>query len=635
MFAALVAIILFFGLGEASFLRAKNQMDTEAIASIMGKNSLYTSIVRSLKEDAPAKIIVKKMDELQGVLTTRMEHVKQGCEVDTEHFTQRLLIVADNMTKLNASLATAKRCIETEIATEKEITDEIAADVKTLVPQAKFENAKLRLAQIRKRATKLMKAHDARHDRYQKEQLMFKEQDKILTHVMDTIESYYKKKSVNTEAVQQSERTVQTELLEMVAPKSKVHAAVVTKLLEIVSNKTKQQEGTEDKPVVAKKIVTQAAPARKGKVLAGTIYEAITELKGTFVNEQKIRTLRYETRKDEHLQEIQVLAKEEEDIKSEVTGYISNNKNVTKAITVLKGKLNKALDKQKECKVESTDIAKDLTKLKAKHAVRKYALNHTKTLCTAQMKDILKEIKLSNYIAGLIQKRVQKIQKALQQFEKNSADEVGTGATGNSNSNGKTGGAVEKLENSLKNAEECTKKGVSFWCANEENMKKCQVSADVCKRMKASEVNVDLTESAPTGVAASGAASGATGVDSIRKQRLQKKNGGVTGPSSNGDKLKDAAATGIATGPSGDKASSSTGVTLSKKQRQEDFKKLLKIFDQNSNKHIGWDEIVAVTKHDDPKMRKEFSLAAGPDMEMSYQEFHKFMNKEGATFFFL
>merc|ERR1712146_143697 len=135
------------------------------------------------------------------------------------------------------------------------------------------------------------------------------------------------------------------------------HAAVVTKLLEIVSNKTKQQEGTEDKPVVAKKIVTQAAPARKGKVLAGTIYEAITELKGTFVNEQKIRTLRYETRKDEHLQEIQVLSKEEEDIKSEVTGYISNNKNVTKAITVLKGKLNKALDKQKECKVESTDIA--------------------------------------------------------------------------------------------------------------------------------------------------------------------------------------------------------------------------------------------------------------------------------------
>jgi hypothetical protein len=652
MFAALVTIILFFGLGQASFLRANNHMDTEAIASIMGKNSLYTSIVRSLKHDAPAKVIVKKMDELQGVLSARMVHVKEGCEVDTNHFTQRLLIVADNITNVNASLATAKRCIEAEIATEKDISEEIAADVKTLVPQAKFENAKLRLAQIRRRATKLMKAHDARHDRYQKEQLTFKEQDKILTHVMDTIESYYKKKSVKKEATQKSERTVQTELLEMVAPKSKVHAAVVTKLLEIVSNKTKkvtpqqQQKGTEDKPVVAKKIVTQAAPAAKGKVLAGTIYEAITELKGTFVNEQKIRTLRYETRKDEHLQEIQTLSKEEGDIKSEVTSYISNNKNVTKTINGLKEKLNKALDKQKECKVESTDLAKDLTKLKARHATRKYALNHTKTLCTAQLKDILKEIKLSNYISGLIQKRVQKIQKALLQFEKNSADDAGTGATGatgNSNS-------VVKLESSLKNVEECTQKGVSFWCASEENMKKCAVNADVCKRMKASEVNLDLSVNAATG-AASGAASGATGVDSIRKQRLQKakKNGGVTGPSSNGDKLRNAAATGTlkaatgagtgpgaATGPSANKASSSTGVALSKKQKHDDFMKLLKIFDQNSNKHIGWDEIVAVTGHDDPKMKKEFQAAAGPDMQMDYKEFHKFMNKEeNAKFFFM
>jgi hypothetical protein len=294
----------------------------------------------------------------------------------------------------------------------------------------------------------------------------------------------------------------------------------------------------------------------------------------------------------------------------------------------LKEKLNKALDKQKECKLESTELAKDLTKLKTKHAVRKYALNHTKTLCTAQMKDILKEIKLSNYIAGLIQKRVQKIQKALQQFEKNSADDTGTGATGNSNSNGKTGSAVSKLESSLQNAEECTKKGVSFWCASEENMKKCDVSADVCKRMKASEVSVDLSESS----AETGAASGATGVDSIRKQRLHK---GVTGPTSNGDKLKDAAATGMATGPSANKASSSTGVALSKKQKHDDFMKLLKIFDQNKNKHIGWDEIVAVTGHDDPKMKKEFKAAAGPDMEMDYSEFHKFMNKEDAKFFFM
>jgi Ca2+-binding EF-hand superfamily protein len=169
-------------------------------------------------------------------------------------------------------------------------------------------------------------------------------------------------------------------------------------------------------------------------------------------------------------------------------------------------------------------------------------------------------------------------------------------------------------------------------------MKKCGVTADVCKRMKASEVNVDLSVNAATGAASGAAASGATGVDSIRKQRLQKakKNGGVTGPSSNGDKLKNAAATGTATGPSANKASSSTGVALSKKQKHDDFMKLLKIFDQNSNKHIGWDEIVAVTGHDDPKMRKEFQAAAGADMQMDYKEFHKFMNKEeNAKFFFM
>merc|ERR1719181_468563 len=55
-------------------------------------------------------------------------------------------------------------------------------------------------------------------------------------------------KSVNKAAVQQSEHSVATVLLETVAPKSKVHRAVVTKLLEIVSNKTtipkKRDRGT-------------------------------------------------------------------------------------------------------------------------------------------------------------------------------------------------------------------------------------------------------------------------------------------------------------------------------------------------------------------------------------------------------
>merc|ERR1711981_1277991 len=261
------------------------------------------------------------------------EHVKDGCEIDQKHFLQRLLIVSQNVTKVNASVIVAKKCIAEEIATEQDIGEEIQAELKTLVPHSKFESAKAHLSQIRKRATKLMKAHDARHDRYQKEQVMFKNQDKILSHVMGTIESYYKKKSVNKEAVQQSEHSVATVLLE---------------------------------PVVTKRKVSTAPKAAKSKVLAGTIYEAITELKGTFVNEQKIRTLRYETRKDEHVQEIQQLSKEEGDIKNEVTNYIASNKNITKRVNKMKFNLNKALDKQKECKKESTSLAVDLKKLQTR-----------------------------------------------------------------------------------------------------------------------------------------------------------------------------------------------------------------------------------------------------------------------------
>ena len=59
------------------------------------------------------------------------------------------------------------------------------------------------------------------------------------------------------------------------------------------------------------------------------------------------------------------------------------------------------------------------------------------------------------------------------------------------------------------------------------------------------------------------------------------------------------------------------------------------IFDQNKDRRIGWDEILAVTGHNDPKMKREFQEAAGEDMKMDYKEFHKFMNKEtGKKFFF-
>ena len=490
--SVILAVALAAAAVQGANLRSANSLQT--IVSLMGKNSLYAEVAKGLKHDAPAKVIAHKMDELQAVLSTRMNHVKEGCAIDTEHFAKRLATVSGNVTRVNATLATAKRCNAEEFSTEQDLAEAINANLKDIVPERKFNAAKLRLKQVRFRAAKLMKAHDARHDRYQKEQIMFKEQDKILDHVMSTIEKFYKKKKVDSEAVQKSEQTVETVLLETVAPKSKAHKVVVSKLLEIVS-RNKKPAGTEAVPQASKVVVTKADAPKKGKLLAGTIYEAITELKGTFENEQKIRTLRYESRKNEHTQEIQALSKEEEDIKTEVTGYIANNKNITQAVNALKAKVTKATDKQAECKKESTEIREQLTALKVRLAKRKYALNHTKTLCDAQMRDIMKEMKLCNYIAGLIQKRVKKIQKALQQFEKESGESM-TGSTG---ATGATGGA--SLEAAIKNSEDCAKLGVSFWCASEENMKQCGVTAADCKRMKTQDqaTDPDLTATGPSG----------------------------------------------------------------------------------------------------------------------------------------
>merc|ERR1711918_52926 len=111
---------------------------------------------------------------------------------------------------------------------------------------------------------------------------------------------------------------------------------------------------------------------------------------------------------------------------------------------------------------------------------------------------------------------------------------------------------------------------------------------------------------------------------------------GGTGISS-GEQLQDAASKGTATGPSAENSASSTGAigTATKNaQRQSDFQKLLKIFDQDKDQRIGWDEIIAVTGHEDPKLKREFQKAAGNDMKMNYKEFHKFMNKGTKTGFF-
>merc|ERR1712072_1004123 len=194
---------------------------------------------------------------------------------------------------------------------------------------------------------------------------------------------------------------------------------------------------------------------------------------------------------------------------------------------------------------EQSELMDKVAELKTKKDTRVYALNHTQTLCVAQEKDLVKEMKLANYIAGLIQKRVQKIKLALQKFNKNS--------------------------------EECAKLGVGFWCASESNMKQCSVTQEDCDRMKASEVSTDMAE--------------AQGPKSANSKT------GMTGGS---------AATGIAraaeSGSTGTTGSSMTGMTGTsaqyerKRAKANDFQKLLKIFDQNKDKRIGWDEIIAVTK---------------------------------------
>ena len=267
-FKSIILAVALAAAAQGANLRSANSMQT--IVSLVGQNSLYTEIVRDLKHDAPAKVIARKMDELQAVLSTRMAHVKEGCAIDTEHFAKRLATVKSNVTKVNATLTAAKRCIAEEFATEQDLAEAINANLKDIVPERTFNAAKLRLKQVRFRAAKLMKAHDDRHDRYQKEQIMFKEQDKILDHVMSTIEKFYKKKKVNSEAVQKSEQTVETVLLETVAPKSKAHKVVVSKLLEIVS-RNKKPAGTEAVPHAAKVVVTKADAPKKGKLRAGTI----------------------------------------------------------------------------------------------------------------------------------------------------------------------------------------------------------------------------------------------------------------------------------------------------------------------------------------------------------------------------
>merc|ERR1712178_505690 len=168
------------------------------------------------------------------------------------------------------------------------------------------------------------------------------------------------------------------------------------------------------------------------------------------------------------------------------------------------------------------------------------------------------------------------------------------------------------------------------------------MGASDCTRMMKDNVAQDLTnnDNSSTG------GNAAEDAHSIREERMKKKKKaeerrkrlatGSTGPTASGS-TGSTGGTGISSGEQLQDAASSAGAigTATKNaQRQSDFQKLLKIFDQDKDQRIGWDEIIAVTGHEDPKLKREFQKAAGNDMKMNYKEFHKFMNKGTKTGFF-
>ena len=55
------------------------------------------------------------------------------------------------------------------------------------------------------------------------------------------------------------------------------------------------------------------------------------------------------------------------------------------------------------------------------------------------------------------------------------------------------------------------------------------------------------------------------------------------------------------------------------------FEKVLKVFDQNKDGKIGWEEIQAATGTNSQKVKKQFTAAAGADGKMDIHEFKKFM----------
>lgn len=454
------------------------------VARLMGRNTMYTGVVDMLRKDAPATAILKKLDSMKVVLKDRKVQVTEGCAIDNRHFEGDYEVAKGNVTEVSAAVESKKMCVEHSTKKENEVSEALAKTLKGLVAQSKFAHAKQRLEQIRARASLLVGEHKSRTERYNKEAAMFKAQDKILTHVMSTIENYYKHKS----EASKKESTVQTVLLETVAPKSKAHHAIVTQLLEIVSKKT----------------------APKKKILAGQIYEAMQELKNTFEDERAKRGARYETRKGEHAQEIERLTAEEAQINGEVKEFLATNKKVTATAEGLKKEIAEITEKIVACKKSMTEGNKKFTSLSAQMKTKEVAMKRTRDLCTSQLKDIDKEIELAEHIIQLIDKRVHHIQQALVKYEKEANTETGMA--------GMATGAVGDLEREIKNSEDCAKYSKDFWCASEHNMKQCGVDAEQCRLMnKGSLSSLATGATGATGGAATGPVS-ATAVAAATKK---------------------------------------------------------------------------------------------------------------------
>lgn len=536
--------------GHAASIRGS--VSVSEVAQLMGRDTMYTEVVKALHSQAPAAAILQRMDEIKGVLHNRLAHVKEGCALDEEHFRSEFQKVAEKHTVLAKGIALKKACVKDKIKEETALGDKLTDTLKHLVPQDKFTSAKDRLSTIRKRAEVLVGAHESRAARYSKEAQMFKQQDKILTHVMSVIEDYYNKKTPTPA------QPVTEVLKSKVATKSKAHEAVVTQLLELVQT-----------------------PAPK-KMLAGMIYEAINDLKSTFEEERSKRTQRYETRKHEHDAEIRLLTAEEHAINNEVKGYLMKNTETTKRAEELKKEMTKTTAAMVVCKKDLTLLHEKETASKATFETKQKALNRTVALCKEQDALIKKEIKLASHITMLIEKRVKSVQEALTKYE-HDASEVGhTGMTGTSA--GATG-----LEDEIKNSEACAKHGVEFWCATKANMKMCGVGEEECAKMIKSQSQV----AGPTGMAMGDSSIGSTGST------------GSTG----------------ATGATGAAAASAEFAKFSKLG----FEKVLKVFDQNKDGKIGWEEIQAATGTTSQKVKKQFTAAAGADGKMDIHEFKKFM----------